>query len=137
MTGDTPYLLDTATARALLKADAPAELRQRIRTIRYGSVWISAITEGQLHRHVRLNPGDRVLSEALGLLLRNVPTVPFDRSAALAYASLQHGSDNQTGITDAEWMVAGHALSMEATLVTAEPALRRVANLRSENWLVA
>ena len=133
----SPFLLDTMTARTLLTADAPAELRRRIRAARYGSVWMSAVTEGQLHLMTRQSPRRLILGQALELLLQNIPTVPFDRSAALAYATLQAGAGTLSGITDADWMVAGHALSMEATLITADPELRQIQRLRSENWLVA
>jgi predicted nucleic acid-binding protein len=137
VTGELPYLLDTLTARTLLQADAPTELRHRIRAARYGSVWISAITEGQLHAWVDQRPHRQTLGEALGLLLRNIPTAPFDRSAALAYANLCREAGRTSGVKDTEWMVAGHALSMEATLITADQSLRQIDRLRSENWLVA
>jgi hypothetical protein len=40
------YRLDTQTAHSLLQSSAPTPLRDRIRNARFGSLWMSAVTEG-------------------------------------------------------------------------------------------
>lgn len=58
-----------------------------------------------------------------------VPVLPFDRAAGRAYADLpfrRHRFDR---------LIAAHALSLDLTLVTANPRdFRGVPKLRVENW---
>lgn len=136
MIPDAPrYLLDFPTARALLRSDAPDGLRLRIRTTRLGSIWISAVTEAALRHDVSGCPDGARLEAALELLLRHLPTVPFDKAAAVACSRLAQRAAHLVRDTP-ELLNAALALSTESVLVTAEPKLGVIPGLPTENWLV-
>jgi tRNA(fMet)-specific endonuclease VapC len=130
---DARYLLDSAEAAALLQPDGPPALRAHIRRTRFGSVWISALTEGELRRLAALPPHWPQREAAVELLLRNVPTVPFDRAAAIAYGTLPHPVAG-FGLRDLDLMLAAHALSTESILVTADTRYAAIPGLYTVNW---
>ena len=134
---DRPCLLDTHTARTLLQADAPVELRRRVRRARFGSLWMSAITEGELRSDLHHMGAGEPLREALELLFRNIPTVPFDRSAAVAYAVLCRHPALPENASDLEVLVAAHAISLDATLITPASTYSGISDIVTENWHVA
>jgi predicted nucleic acid-binding protein len=128
------YLLDTPTARTLLQADAPDGLRLRVRTTRLGCIWVSALTEAVLRHQVNDPAAHPGLGAAVDLLLRNLPTVPFDQAAATAcglLARLTTDLDAQ----DPELLTAALAISTESILVTADRRLTAIPGLPTENWL--
>jgi tRNA(fMet)-specific endonuclease VapC len=127
------YLLDTGTARVLLRANAPASLRARIRAAKFGSLWMSALTEGQLRAHA-LHPDTCTFpTQALDLLLRNVPTVPFDRAAAIAYSVLPELAAAEP-LDTVDRLVVAHAISLDATLITVAAHYQTIEGLRTANW---
>jgi predicted nucleic acid-binding protein len=128
------YLLDTQTAHTLLQANAPVPLRDRIRQARFGSLWMSAVTEGELRGHLSDLPPLSPRREALELLCRNVPTIPFDRSAALAYGRLRQHPALPPNTSDLQVLVTAHAISLGATLITADARFVSIAELTIENW---
>lgn len=134
---DRPYLLDTRTARTLLLADAPTELRYRVRHARFGSLWMSAVTEGELRSDLHHLAPQEPLREALELLFRNIPTVPFDRSGAIAYAVLCRHPALPPQACELEVLVAAHAISLEATLITPVTTYSAITEIITENWLVS
>lgn len=103
-----------------------------------GSVVLSALSLAELQRGIRFPAADAVLRrERLEALLESLPVVSFDESAAIAYGGI---------LTMREWvkardfdrMIAGHALSLSATLVTNnERDFRDIPGLKVENWLDA
>jgi predicted nucleic acid-binding protein len=134
---DRAFLLDTLTAHTLLLADAPDVLRDRVRAARFGSLWMSAVTEGELRHRFGETAPLAPRREALELLFRNVPTVPFDRSAALAYARLrQHPAVPKTA-SELELLVAAHAISVGATLITPDTGYAAIGELSTANWHIA
>jgi tRNA(fMet)-specific endonuclease VapC len=101
-----------------------------------GSIMLSALSLAELQRGVRLPTQDAIARRArLDVLLESLPVVSFDGAAAIAYGSI---------LTLREWiksrdfdrMIAGHALSLGATLVTNnERDFRDIPGLVIENWL--
>jgi tRNA(fMet)-specific endonuclease VapC len=71
----------------------------------------------------------------LDSLLEDIPVVPFEAQAARAYGPLRttHRDRTQDAL---DKLIASHALSIGATLVTNnEAAFRGFAGLRVENWV--
>lgn len=135
MTAAEPrFLLATDTALTLLRADAPVALKAKVRDARPGTLWLSAITEAQLRSRLRDVEYSTLRSQALEILCRNVATVPFDRSAAMARAELSLDPAASDALTEAELLVAAHASSIDAVLVTLSPYWTSVTGLRTENW---
>jgi predicted nucleic acid-binding protein len=98
---------------------------------------MSAVTEGELRHRFGETAPLAPRREALELLFRNVPTVPFDRSAALAYARLrQHPAVPKTA-SELELLVAAHAISVGATLITPGTGYAAIGELSTANWHIA
>jgi len=130
---DERYLLDADAAHRLLQPHASPGLRELIRTTRLGSVWISAITEGELRRTLARSPRAPEHLAALEFLLRNVATVPFDRAAAIAYGQLLQplpGFD----VNAPELWVAAQALSTDSTLITVDRRYTAIPGLKTLRW---
>jgi tRNA(fMet)-specific endonuclease VapC len=71
----------------------------------------------------------------LDSLLEDIPVVPFEAQAARAYGPLRatHRDRTQDAL---DKLIASHALSIGATLVTNNEAdFRGFAGLRVENWV--
>lgn len=96
---------------------------------------ISAITEAELLFGVRRLPKAHKLNEMVISFIRGVDVMSFDRSAAESYgrlrAEMQRIGKSLTGL---DMLIAAHALSLGATLVTSDAAFRYVPGLAVEDW---
>jgi tRNA(fMet)-specific endonuclease VapC len=76
------------------------------------------------------------LSAALDRILTGVEVLPLDIDVVPRYAQLRAALEqNGTPIGPNDTLIAAHALSLGATLVTADAEFARVPGLRLENWL--
>lgn len=72
------------------------------------------------------------------LLMQSVTVMPYEADVAVHYAKLRTAlEDAGTPIGSNDTFIAAHALSLDATLVTADAEFHRVPGLRVENWLAA
>lgn len=91
------------------------------------SVAVSAVTYAEVVHGV-LNSHPQKFDRAVALF-EQLPVLPFDRLAALRYGALPF----RRGRFDR--LIAAHALSIGAVLVTNDPAdFESIADLRIENW---
>jgi len=73
----------------------------------------------------------------LDAILRNLPVLPFDMEAALAYGRII-GQRGWVRGRDTDRMIAAHAISSQSVLVTDNLAdFRDIAGLTIENWTIA
>lgn len=84
----------------------------------------------------------RELRELFDALLTYLDVAPWERDAALRYALVRSESETAgLAIDHADMMIAAHALSLEATLVTADQTLLRRPKPRwmppTVNWATA
>lgn len=102
------------------------------------AVILSALSLAELQRGVRLpTPEAALRRERLDILLESLPVITFDGPAALAYGRILTMRD-WVKARDFDRMIAGHALSLGATLVTEnERDFRDIPGLAVENWLAA
>lgn len=120
------YLID-ANCLIFALADAASPVTQRIAASEPGSLAISAITFAEVALGSQI--GKPPPPEALDALLAVVPLVPFDEPAARLYATLPF----RRGRFDR--LLAAHALSLGATIVTANVAdFADVRGLAVEDW---
>jgi len=132
----TLYMLDTNTVSRLMKKDPRA--MQRAKDVPIASLCISAITEGELLYGLAKRPEALRLHAAVREFLRCVDVMPWDEGVAEHYAQI-HATLERQGKTLApqDLLIASHAASIGAVLVTNDRSFRLVGNLRVEDWTEA
>ncbi len=127
------FMLDTNMVSHLLKQH-PAVVK-RIVTVPMASLCISAITEGELLFGLAKRPAAKQLHIAVREFLRRVDVLPWDSSAADHYGVVRADMVSQGKIlAPLDLLIATHALSMEAVLVTNDRAISQMPNLHIEDW---
>lgn len=131
----TLYLLDTNIASAVLRGMPSVDAR--IAQLDPAQLCISAVTRAELRYGLALRPGAVKLAQLVDAFLNTFITVPWDASAADYHGRLRaYLRVRGTPIGDFDEMIAAHALSLGATLVTDNVQhFRRVDELRIDNWL--
>ncbi len=128
------YLLDTDIAILAIRGNRT--VLQRLGNLESGQWAISAITAFEIQKGVEAHPNSRSSAKA-HLLLASVESLKFDLEAAAQAAKVFHALKQMgrtIGTTDE--LIAGHALSMRATLVTNNlKHFQQVPGLKLENWL--
>jgi tRNA(fMet)-specific endonuclease VapC len=126
---DPAFLLDTNICIYVLE-DAESVPARRLADCESGSACVSAITAAELWKWSRLaEPGQLLVMRRFFELL---PILPFDESAALAYAQIpfRRGSYDR--------LIAAHALPLHLVLVTNnERDFGNLPGLKLQNWTVA
>lgn len=130
------WLLDTDTVIALMRGTS-RRLDRRVGSRPVGQVGMSSITLAELSFGVARSARPRENASALAAFLEPFATAPFDAAAASAYGPVrQRLAAGGTPIGPLDTLIAAHALSLQAVLVTHNVReFRRVAGLRVENWL--
>lgn len=102
-----------------------------------GNILLSALSLAELQRGLHRNPAYTAIRQArLDVLLRGLPVLPFDASAALAYGRIIAQCGWAKG-RDYDRMIAAHAISTGSILVTNNEAdFRDIPGLSMENWIV-
>ena len=129
------YLLDTDICSFVMKRRYPA-LQQRVEAFAAGSLKVSSITRFELEYGVRRKHSSADLERVVAAFLFNVEILAFDGEAARRAGDVRARLDkigNPIGAYDL--LIAGHALSLGATLVTHNlRELERVPELLVEDW---
>jgi tRNA(fMet)-specific endonuclease VapC len=102
-----------------------------------GEVLLSALSLAELQRGVYRDLNLSAIRQArLEVLLRGLPVLPFDASAALAYGRIIAQCGWARG-RDYDRMIAAHAISSDSILVTNNNAdFWDIPGLSMENWVV-
>jgi tRNA(fMet)-specific endonuclease VapC len=129
------YLLDTNICSAIVKRDAA--VRSKLQTIDPADVCISAITRAEIRFGLARRPEATKLAEAVNAVLQFIRTEPWDSATADRHGLLRaHLRNEGRPIGDFDEMIAAHALTLGAVLVTNnEKHFRQVPGLKLENWL--
>ncbi len=131
------YMLDTNICIYLMKHQPP-QVQARFAECFVGDVVMSAITLAELEFGVACSGDAKVHNQALlDSLLEDIPAAPFEGQAARIYGLLRAAhKERQKDALDK--LIAAHALSLGATLVTNNEAdFRGFTGLRIENWVNA
>lgn len=129
-------LLDTNICIYLIN-HRPPEVIARFRRHRAGEIGVCGVVAAELAYGVAKS-GSRRNREALELFLSPLEILPFDERAVWVYGDLRAGLE-RSGLTigPMDTMIAAHALSLGATLVTNNlREFSRVEGLALENWAV-
>jgi tRNA(fMet)-specific endonuclease VapC len=129
----TPYLLDTNTISQLLRSH-PA-VSHRVTTVPMASLRMSAITLGELLFGLAKRPDATRLHRAVRELLRRVDVLPWDSAAAECYGTVRATMTRQgRTLAPLDLLIAAHAISVGAVLVTNDQAFAMVNALPIEDW---
>lgn len=130
------YLLDTNICIYIMRRH-PRQVFERFRKEGVGRVGISSISVAELSygaaKSQRAAPNASALEEFLYPLIVHA----FDKPAAHAYGRLRTFLERQgTPIGPLDTLIAAHALSLGATLVTNNVSeFGRIADLKLETWV--
>lgn len=127
------YLLDTSICIHAMQGN-PA-LARHLSECYFGDLLLSAISLAELEFGVIAAGGDGAARRAaLDAVLNDLVVLPFDAAAARAYAAVRL-ADPQRTRNALDKLIGAHALAVQATLVTANPAdFSRIPGLQVENW---
>ena len=129
------YMLDTNMVSHLIKGNAHT-IRQVI-ALQMKSLCISVITEAEMLFSLAKHPTATRLHIAVREMLRRIDVLTWDSIVAERYGLIRANME-QKGIILAplDLLIATHALSVGAILVTNDKAFSQVANLIVEDWTV-
>jgi tRNA(fMet)-specific endonuclease VapC len=127
------YMLDTNTVSYLVKAH-PAVTR-RVVAAPMTALCVSAITEGELLFGLAKRPEAKRLHIAVREILKRVDVMPWDSAIAEHYGTVRADMARKGKIlASLDLLIATHALSVGAVLVTNDRAFGQVPNLLIEDW---
>lgn len=127
------FMLDTNTLSHLIRSNP--NIREHIRSVDPEQLCISSLTEGELLHGIERRPGATKLIRATRAVLDLVAAMPWRSREAEHYGALR-ARQERTGrpLAPVDMMIAAHALSLGATLVTSDAAFRHVPDLVVEDW---
>ncbi len=129
----TRYMLDTDTVSCLVKSH-PAVAGHMV-AVPMTSLCVSAITEGELLFGLARRPEAKRLHVVMREFLRRVEVLPWDSACAERYGTVRAEMKGRgKKLASLDLLIATHALSVGALLVTSDKAFGRVANLPLEDW---
>jgi len=138
MNDATLFMLDTNVASFILRGASPP-LQAKVKSVPLASQTISAITEAELRFGVARRPQATKLAALVENFLSHIAVMPWTSDAAAAYARLRATLEARgETLGNMDMLIAAHAQSLSATLVTNDAALLRLAPLmRTADWAMA
>ena len=128
------YLLDTNICIYIINAKPPQVL-DRFREENLGVIALSSVSAAELAYGV-IKSGSERNQRALEMFLSPLEILPFEEKAIWEYGRVRSGLEKLgQPIGALDTMIAAHALSIDAILVTNNTReFSRVHRLRLENW---
>ncbi len=128
-------LLDTNICIYIINM-RPPEVLARFREYRLGEIGVCSVVAAELAYGVTKSRSARNRS-ALEMFLAPLEVLPFNEAAVWAYGDLRASLEREgQPIGALDTMIAAHALSVDAPLVTHNTReFARVPGLRLENWV--
>lgn len=128
------YLLDANTASYAITGHVP-HVREHLLKIPTTDVAISVITEAELRFGVVRLSNPKRLALAVEEFLKYVDIYRWNSAAAREYAELRAFIEHEgRPMGNLDLMIAAHAMSLGAVLVTSDRVFRRVKGLKIEDW---
>lgn len=127
------YMLDTNIVSHMLRGHA--NVMQRVTQVPMASLCISSITEAELQFGLAKRPSNKALHEAVKELLIRVESMPWSTEQTTIYG-VARWRTTQSGKTIAplDLLIATHALSIGAVLVTNDQAIGQMEGLQVQDW---
>ncbi len=131
----TGYMLDTNMVSHLVKGHS--SVTRRVVATPMALLCLSAITQGELLFGLAKRPEARRLHLAVRELLRRVDVLPWDSAAAGRYGTVRAAMARQGKVlAPLDMLIAAHALTAGAVLVTNDGAFGQVKGLPVEDWSI-
>jgi tRNA(fMet)-specific endonuclease VapC len=128
------YMLDTNICIYLMK-NHPPSVAEKFAQFFVGDVVMSAITFAELQYGVSVSKKSKQDLLQLKHLIEDIEVMPFDESAAIAYAPIRTAT-KESKKDHLDKLIAAHAVSLGITLVTNNVKdFARYPGLKVENWL--
>ena len=128
------YMLDTNMASYIVRGPGPA-LAAHLVAVPMAQLCVSSVTEGELLYGLARRPGATALHTVVQEFLKRVDVLAWDSAAARRYGALRATLEAAgTPLGNLDTLIAAHALSTGAILVTNDQAFARVPALVIENW---
>lgn len=136
MNGTRPFLLDTNIAGYIVSGRSPQARRVLDEVILHNPVLISSVTEAEILYGLEMKPGAVRLRSAVERLFQVIEVRPWDSPAANAYSRLRAQLRTAgKALAHPDLMIAAHALSLDAVLISHDNAFRNVApQLAIQDW---
>ena len=130
-------LLDTNICIYIINAKPPAVL-ERFRQYRMGDIGLCSVVAAELAFGVAKSASARN-RQALEMFLAPLIILPFDTAAVWVYGDLRANLERRgTPIGSLDTMIAAHALSQQALLISNNPReFSKVPDLQLDNWVAA
>ncbi|MGO9403314.1 MAG: type II toxin-antitoxin system VapC family toxin [Terriglobales bacterium] len=132
------WMLDTNTVSYIVRGKSPAA-RDRLDGLKMNEVGcISVVTEAEIHYGLARKPPTLAFLTVLNDFLGKIQILPWGSDEAQAYGTLRFKLE-RTGktLSALDMLIAAHAISTNATLVTGDKTFAQVEDLRSPvNWAV-
>ncbi len=130
-------LLDTNICIYIINAKPPSVLA-RFQQYRMGEIGMCSVVAAELAFGVAKSDSPRN-RQALEMFLAPLTILPFDAKAAWVYGDLRTELERRgTPIGSMDTMIAAHALSQQATLITNNTReFSKVPGLQLDNWVTA
>jgi tRNA(fMet)-specific endonuclease VapC len=126
-------MLDTNTISQLIRAHPTVS--RRVTTTPMASLRISAITHGELLFGLAKRPDATRLHLAVRELLRRIDVLPWDSAAVECYGTIRAAMTRLGKVlAPLDLLIAAHAVSLGAVLVTSDRAFGMVGALPIEDW---
>ena len=130
------YLLDTNVISHIMQG-RESSLLARLAKLPVGQVAISSVTLAEIEYGIQRRGQPMALRNALTQVLLHMDVLPWDATAATCYGELCSSLESQgINLSDFDMMIAAHAITAKATLVSRDKAFAQVpgARLRLALW---
>lgn len=128
-------MLDTNTFSSIMSGRNQG-VRSRFGKTAIRDICVSAVTRGEIEYGLAKRPEATRLARDAAALFEQIDAMPWTADTGVIYgklrALLQRGGEYLGAL---DMLIAAHALSVGATLVTSDRAFRFVPDLRVEDWL--
>ena len=128
------YMLDTNVVSHIMQG-RDAELLARLTNLPVGRLVMSSVTLAELEYGLRRKGQPTRLKNALTQVLLRMDVLPWDEKVATCYGELCTSLEAQgINLSDFDMMIAAHALSVSAILVTRDKAFVQVPPNQHPQW---
>jgi len=129
------YMLDTNICIYIIKK-RPPDVLTRFETMQNMFVSVSVVTFAELQYGVEKSAAKQHNQHVLEAFLSNVLIMSWDKDAGVQYARLRsHLESRGTPIGNMDMLIAAHAISQNAVLVTHNRnEFKRIPQLQMEDW---
>ena len=128
------YLLDTNTISLLLRGNAGVVKRLQKQPL--SEICLSAVTEGELLFGLARRPQALALHQAVYAFLQRAQVLPWDSSCAAVYGQERAKLQSKgLSLSALDMMIAAHAKSLDAVLVTNDQAMLNLPGWKTQDWV--